>query len=150
MYNFDETGFLMGKISAQLVITGSDRLSQPKAIQPGNCEWVTVTQGISAAGWAIPPFIIFAGQYHLSAWYKGNDIPSNWLISLSDNGWTTNEVTIDWLKQFIKHTKDQRVGRCQLLILDGHESHHSVDFDQLCKDSNIIALCITPHLSHLL
>jgi hypothetical protein len=104
MYNFDETGFLMGKISAQLVVTGSDRRSQPKAIQPGNREWVTVTQGISAAGWAIPPFIIFAGQHHLSAWYEGNDIPSDWPISLSDNGWTTNEVTIDWLKHFIKHT----------------------------------------------
>jgi hypothetical protein len=99
---------------------------------------------------AIPPFIIFAGQHHLSAWYEGNDIPSNWPISLSDNGWTTNEVTLDWLKHFIKHTKDQRVGGYQLLILDSHESHHSVDFDQLCKDSNIIALCMPPHLLHLL
>ena len=65
-YNFDETGFQMGKISAQLVVTGSERRSRPKAIQPGNREWVTVIQGIGAAGWAIPPFIIFAGQHHLS------------------------------------------------------------------------------------
>jgi hypothetical protein len=28
----------------------------------------TVIQGINAAGWAIPPFIIFAGQNHLYAW----------------------------------------------------------------------------------
>jgi hypothetical protein len=57
-----------------------------------------------------------------------------------------------WQKalSFLTHTKDRRVGRYQLLILDGHESHHSVDFDQLCKDSNIIALCMPPHLSHLL
>ena len=60
-YNFDETGFMMGKISAQLVVTGSERRGRSKAIQPGNREWVTVIQGINAAGWAIPPFIIFAG-----------------------------------------------------------------------------------------
>lgn len=41
-YNFNETGFQMGKISAQLVVTGSERRSQPKAIQPSNREWVTV------------------------------------------------------------------------------------------------------------
>jgi hypothetical protein len=149
-HNFDETGFMMGKILSRLVVTGSERRSQPKAIQPGNREWVTVIQGISAAGWAIPPFIIFAGQHHLSAWYEGNDIPSNWVINLSDNGWTTNELSIEWLKHFIKHTKDRRLGSYQLLILDGHESHQSVEFQQLCKDSNIIALCMPPHSSHLL
>ena|SRR6266496_3751287 len=76
-YNFDETGFMMGKILSQLVVTGSERRNQPKAIQPGNREWTTVIQGINAARWAIPPFIIFAAMYHLSAWYKDNDIPSD-------------------------------------------------------------------------
>lgn len=126
----------MGKISAQLVVTSSERRSRPKAIRPGNREWVTVIHGISAAGWAIPPFIIFAGQHHLSAWYKGNDILSDWVISLSDNGWATNELGVKWLKHFIKHTKERRVGGYQLLILDGHESHQSVEFQQLCKESN--------------
>ncbi|KAL5399855.1 hypothetical protein PMIN03_013120 [Paraphaeosphaeria minitans] len=60
-YNFDETGFMMGRISAQLVVTGSERRGRPKALQPGDREWVTAIHGINAAGWAIPPFIIFAG-----------------------------------------------------------------------------------------
>ncbi|RYO18083.1 hypothetical protein AA0111_g10813 [Alternaria arborescens] len=51
-YNFDKTGFIMGVIS-----TGAQ----------GNREWVTAIQGINAMGWAIPPFIIFAGKHHLSA-----------------------------------------------------------------------------------
>ncbi len=100
----------MGKISSQLVVTGSERRNQPKAIQPGNREWTTVIQGINAAGWAIPPFIIFAAMYHLSAWYKDNDIPSDWVIAVSDNGWTTNELGVEWLKHFNKHTKDYTVG----------------------------------------
>lgn len=31
-YNFNETGFLMGKISSQLVVTGSERRGRRKAI----------------------------------------------------------------------------------------------------------------------
>jgi hypothetical protein len=49
VYNFDEAGFMMGKIMAQLVITGSERRGAPKAVQPGNREWTTVIQGINAA-----------------------------------------------------------------------------------------------------
>ena len=60
-FNFDETGFIMGKISAQLVVTGSERRGRPKAIQTGNREWVTAIHGVNATGWAILPFIIFAG-----------------------------------------------------------------------------------------
>ena len=85
----------MGKISSQLVVTGSERRGRSKAIQPGNREWVTVIQGINATGWAIPPFVIFAGQYHLSAWYEGDDLPYDWVIAVSDNGWTTNKLGIE-------------------------------------------------------
>ena len=52
VYNFDEAGFMMGKITTQLVVTGSERRGRPKAIQPGNREWVTVIQAINAAGWS--------------------------------------------------------------------------------------------------
>jgi hypothetical protein len=49
--------------------------------------------GINAAGWSIPPFIILTGQYYLSAWYKA-EIPRNWVIAVSDNGWTTNKLGV--------------------------------------------------------
>ncbi|KAM5526543.1 transposase [Fusarium oxysporum f. sp. phaseoli] len=66
IYNFDETGFLMGMIASGMVITGTDRRGRPESVQPGNREWVTVIQAINAEGQAIPPFIIGAGQYHLA------------------------------------------------------------------------------------
>jgi hypothetical protein len=149
VYNFDEAGFMMGKITTQLVVTGSERRGRPKAIQPGNREWVTVIAAINAAGWAIPPFLIFAGQYHLSAWYE-EDIPRDWAIAVSDNGWTNNELGVEWLKHFNAHTKARVVGARRLLVLDGHESHHSLEFQELCKENNIYTLCMPPHSSHLL
>jgi hypothetical protein len=49
VYNFNKAGFMMGKIMTQLVVIGSDRRGRPKAIQPGNREWVTLIAAINAA-----------------------------------------------------------------------------------------------------
>jgi hypothetical protein len=38
VYNFDEAGFMMGKIMTQLVVTGLERRGRLKAIQLGNRE----------------------------------------------------------------------------------------------------------------
>jgi hypothetical protein len=76
---------MIGKITTQLVVTGLERRGRLKAIQPGNCEWVTLIAAINAAGWLIPPFLIFASKYHLSAWYE-EDILRDWVIAVSDNG----------------------------------------------------------------
>jgi hypothetical protein len=150
VYNFDEAGFMMGKITTQLVVTGAERRGRPKAIQPGDREWVTVIAGINAAGWSIPPFLIFAGKYHLSAWYEEAEIPRDWAYAVSDNGWTNNELGVEWLKHFNAYTEARTIGARRLLILDGHESHHSLEFQELCKEHNVYKLCMPPHSSHLL
>ncbi|KAJ3454558.1 hypothetical protein MRS44_013158 [Fusarium solani] len=62
IYNFDETGFMMGLIASGMVVTGAERRGNPKSVQPGNREWVTVIQAINAEGRAIQPFIVVAGQ----------------------------------------------------------------------------------------
>jgi hypothetical protein len=150
MYNFDEAGFMMGVISTGAVVTRADRQGRPKMIQQGNREWATTIQGINAMGWAIPPFLIFKAKHHLSAWYKEANLPHDWVVGVSDNGWTTNELGLAWLKHFDTHTKRRVVGSHRLLIIDGHESHDSLEFQQYCKDNKIITLCMPPHSSHLL
>ncbi|USP73990.1 hypothetical protein yc1106_01264 [Curvularia clavata] len=65
VYNFDEAGFLIDKITTQLVITALERRARPKAIQPGSREW-----------------------------YEEAEIPRDWAIAVSDNGWTTNELGV--------------------------------------------------------
>ncbi|RKK11087.1 hypothetical protein BFJ65_g15079 [Fusarium oxysporum f. sp. cepae] len=150
IYNFDETGFMMGVIASGMVITGVERRGKAKSVQPGNREWVTVIQAINAEGWAIAPFIVVAGQYHLASWYQESNLPGDWAIATTQNGWTDNETGLEWLKHFDQCTKTRSTGRYRLLILDGHESHHSVDFEKYCKENHIITLCMPPHSSHLL
>jgi hypothetical protein len=149
-YNFDETGFVMGVIMSGMVVTGTERRANPKKVQPGNREWVTAIESINAEGWALPPFIIVAGQYHLSSWYRDSNLPADWTITTTTNGGTDNEMGLVWLKHFNRHTINRSNGAYRLLMLDGHESHHSVAFEDFCKDNKIITLCMPPHSSHLL
>ena len=37
-----------------------------------------------------------------------------------------------------------------MLILDGHSSHATAEFDRFCTERNIIPLYMPPHSSHLL
>ena len=104
-HNFDETGFQMGVIGSMKVVTGSERRTRPNLVQPGDREWVTVIQSICAAGYAIPPFIIYKGRVHISAWYEETNIPYDWKLSVSENGWTNNALGLEWLKHFDAHTR---------------------------------------------
>jgi hypothetical protein len=150
IWNFDETGFMMGMIGSGIVITGAERRGKPKSVQHGNREWVTVIQAINAEGRAINPFIVVAGQYHLANWYRESNLPGDWAINTTQNGCTDNEADIEWLKHFDRCTANRSVGSYHLLVLDGHESHHLTDFEIYCAEHNIIALCMPPHSSHLL
>ncbi|EGU81663.1 hypothetical protein FOXB_07824 [Fusarium oxysporum f. sp. conglutinans Fo5176] len=77
IWNFDETGFMMGMIQSGMVVTGTERQGRPKPVQPGNREWITVIEAINAEGQSIAPFIIGAGQYHLANWYRECDLPGD-------------------------------------------------------------------------
>ena len=76
----------MGKMTQQLVVTGGERRGRPKTVQSCDPEWVTLTATINAAGWSVPSFLIFAGKYHLSAWYEEAEISRDWAVAVSDNG----------------------------------------------------------------
>jgi len=149
-YNMDETGFQMGVISTAKVVCGSEtRDSRAKMTQPGNREWVTAIVAVNAMGWALPPNIILAGENHQSQWY--NHIPEDYRVSVSKNGWTNDNIGLEWLQEmFEKHTASRTAGRYRLLILDGHSSHATAEFDKFCTERDIIPLYMPPHSSHLL
>jgi hypothetical protein len=147
-WNFDESGFMIGKISSQLVVTGLEKPGKQKKLQPGDREWVTLVQSVAATGHMIPPFLIFAGKVLISSWFTG--LPRNWVVTVSPTGWTNNDVALAWLKHFDAHTKASSAGAYRLLIIDGHDSHCSIEFQDYCKENKVITLCMPSHSSHLL
>ena len=148
IYNFDETGFMMGVAATSKIVTSSNTIGRAMTVQPGNRDWVTTIEGINMSGWSIPPFVILAGKVHQASWY--HDLPPDWVLAVSDNGWTNDQLGIEWIKHFDKHTSSRIKGVYRLLILDGHGSHITPEFDEFCSANRIISLCMPAHTSHLL
>jgi hypothetical protein len=149
IYNFDETGFAMGLIATAKVVTRAEYYGRASLLQPGNREWVTSIECISASGWALPPCIIFKAKSFIKGWFDSS--PKDWLFQKSDNGWTSHEIGLNWLqKVFIPSTSSRTKGKYRLLVLDGHGSHLTPKFDEICSQNNVIPICMPPHSSHLL
>src|ERR1700712_4197166 len=140
----------MGQISTAKIVTSSERRGHVKMIQPGNREWVLAIIGVNSQGWSIPPFLIVKGKTYPRSWYQDSPLPPDWVIAVSENGRTSNELGVIWIQHFDKFTKARKHGRYRLLVLDGHESHHSDEFEQYCKDNDILTLCMPADSSHLL
>lgn len=103
--------------------------------------------GVNALGWTTPPFLVLKAKNHDKAWYR--DLRKHWRISISDNVCTTNKHDLAWLKHFIKHIEGRRAGSYMLLVIDGHESHKSLAFHDLCNENKIITLGMSPHASNV-
>ena len=58
-----------GLISTAKVITQSEYYGKKPILQPGNREWVTAIECISASSWALLPCLIFKGKVHITGWY---------------------------------------------------------------------------------
>lgn len=127
-YNFDEAGFMMGVICATMVVTRADRRGRGKSVQPGNQEWATVIEGINAEGWCLLPFLVVQGAYHLAHWYTESDLPQDWTIKTTPNGWTDNETGLEWIKHFDKHTASRTKGVYRMLSYQRlHQPAPSID-----------------------
>jgi hypothetical protein len=98
----------------------------------------------------VPPVIIFQGKMHQLTWYS-DTLPLDWVIGVSENVWTDNELGLSWLEHVLeKHTAYRTKGVYRLLILDSHGTYLTPEFDLFCKEHYIITLCMPPHSSYLL
>ena len=145
----DESGFGVGESQTTKVLVPLDRQQQYK-VAVGKQEWVTVIEYINTARDALPPMIIFKGQNINSGWIP-SQTPTDWHFAVSENGWTSNILGLQWLtKVFKPQTRDRAAGRSRLLIADGHGSHIRADFIAYCMENDIDLLIMPPHCSHLL
>ncbi|EYE90879.1 uncharacterized protein EURHEDRAFT_548719 [Aspergillus ruber CBS 135680] len=86
IYNFDKTGFMMGVILPSMVEPMSWMFHYPSRAP---------LQGVNADGWYILPFIILQGAYHLANWYSESNLPPEWVLGATHNGWTNNETGLE-------------------------------------------------------
>ena len=142
----DETGFRIGIGKDQLIVTKRNRTHLFS--MPENRESATAIEAISAGGKYLPAFLILSSQVDMSNWYIQPELDDATVITLSPTGYSNDENSLAWIQHFDKHSK--MYGKKRLLILDGHGSHHTLEFIKYCDDHDINPFAMPPHLTHIL
>lgn len=123
-------------------------------IPDGNREIITLLECIRANRWVLPAFIIFKGKAgHRYEWFTYLDqTDHDTIFAISSTGWTNQVLGVEFLeKLFIPYIqREHKRGEWVLLIVDGHNSHFSTDFIQLCERNHIELFCLPAHSTHLL
>ena len=136
-YNFNKASFAIGQILPYLVVTSTERRSQRKALQLGNCKQATVIQGINAASQAILLFFILAATYYNSAQY--DDFPRDQRIAVSDSGQSNDDLVVRQLRHFIKYIDNKVVGVRRLLL------QFSLELPSLQNPAHLRRTLLTPN-----
>jgi hypothetical protein len=148
IWNMDETGIALGVCTNTRVIArASKRKAYIKA--PGNREWVSIIESVSATGRKLRCMVIFKGKSLHTTWFPSESVP-DWIYTTSENGWTANVIGLEWLRRIYIPETTPDPGRHRMLILDGHGSHVDIEFMWECRQHQIHLLYLPAHTSHLL
>ena len=150
-YNMDEFGLMEGQGVNGLVV-GSTHTRAIQRKTPGSRAWTSFIECISATGLALPPTVIFKGKSVQQQWFlTDKEDLGGWLFTATDKGWVNQTVALEWLEKiFIPRTQPDDPTQQRLLVLDGHNSHTTMDFMWLCHTNNIHVIYLPAHTSHVL
>ena len=142
IYNVDETGMPLDHRPPKIIAKRGQKKVRYRT--SGNKSQITVIGCVSAAGQAIPPFVIFAAKSLNFDWTVG-EVPGT-TYGLSDKGWVDTTLFQGWLiNHFLKNAVSSRP---LFLLLDGHSSHYQPALLKFAKDQEIILFCLPPHTTH--
>ena len=143
IFNCNETGLPLSPKSFKIVAEKGAK--NPSNITSGTKTQITVLACTCPAGYAIPPFIIFARESYHPHLSRG-EVPGT-LYGFSPKGWMTQELFYQWFKQhFLKYAPGTRP---LLLLVDGHSSHYCPDFIRMAAAERVLVFVLPPHTSHL-
>jgi hypothetical protein len=154
-WNMDESGLQSYEAGNENVV-GSSQTEGKRAVakRPARTCWNTALEAISAKGRKIDPLIIYAGKNVYSTYLPRQfDAHENkdWRFTASENGWTSNDIGVYWLKEvFIPQTQPRNRKTWRLLVLDNHGSHCSYRFMRVALENRVILAYLAPHCSHVI
>ena len=146
IWNVDETGITtVAKPNKVIACTGVKQVGSLTSAERG--QLVTLCAAVSAAGQAIPPFLIYPRVHFKQHFLHG--APPGTAGSAYPSGWMTADNFLLFLKHFAKHVKPTTDNPI-LILLDNHESHLAIEALDYAKENGIIMLSFPPHCSHRL
>lgn len=149
IYNCDETGIstVPNKPGKIISLKGKKQVGILSSAERGTL--ITVEICYSAAGFYIPPLLIFPRVRKNPLFEKG--LPPESLVECHSSGWMQSNIFAPtWFNHFLKYSKPTKEEPV-LLILDGHSTHtKNLELVQMAKENNVHILVIPPHTSHRL
>jgi len=70
----------------------------------------TVIETIGEDGCVLPPLVILPGTLHMEDWDTKTNLPNDFLLGVSETGYTNDMVAMDWLVRFEHFSNRRRVG----------------------------------------
>ena len=144
IWNMDETRIINMHTPRKVIATkGVRQVGKMTSGERGAT--VTVICAMSASGQFLPPMMIFPRKCMLDQLMRG--APAQSVGVCSTNGWTDCDLFVKWLKHFVKMTNASRATP-QLIIIDGHNSHKSLEAITFAVEHGIHLITLPPHCTH--
>ncbi|XP_065656743.1 uncharacterized protein LOC136082093 [Hydra vulgaris] len=144
LWNMDETGITNVHKPGKIIATkGKQQVSKITSGERGAT--VTVVCAMSTSAAYVPPSFIFPRK-RMSDWLAVG-VPSGSIIRVSSSGWTNSSLFIEWLTHFVAVIQASKTNE-QLIVLDGHHSHKTLEAINFCRDNGIHLITLPPHCTH--
>jgi hypothetical protein len=150
IWNVDKSGVQAGRNDGRMVIvrTGSRNVH---SIIPDQREWLSVVACINAAWQTIPNFYILKGiQFHCNYIEHCEDKAT---MAMARKAWMSRPLFYAWLSHFITRVKERyelSPSSRHLLILDGLNSHVTLEVVHKAAQVGIDMIILPSHTSHAL
>ena len=150
IWNYDEMGVEVGRNGRAHVIAWRGARNVHSIVSDKQ-EWLSVLVCINAAGASIPSFYIFRGKHFRKNYIQKCEPRAT--MAMQQKAWMTSYLFSKWISHFIKSI--ERVGgispeRQHLLILDGYNSHVTLEVVGRAKAVRLDLLTLLSHTSHAL
>jgi hypothetical protein len=143
IFNCDETGLALNPGSSRVVQEIGAK--NPNFVTGGDKSQITVLVCTSAAGYAIPPYIIF-DRLTWNPKLANGEVPGS-LYGMSKNSWINSELFHGWfVDHFLNYVPRTRP---LILLLDGHSSHYCPATIRYAAEEGILMYVLPPNTTHL-
>jgi hypothetical protein len=145
----DESGARVGCPGGEHVIVPA-KVKELYTASPENRKSVTVIETIIADGREpLPPFVIAPGKQIMDNWINEKLIGKERIVA-TPTGYTNNEIALQYMDHLIKHSRAGPNKPWKILLLDGHESHKTDEFQLKAAENHIKLFWFPSHLTHVL
>ena len=143
IFNVDETGMPLDPALLEGVFKVGTK--NPISVTSGDKSQVTVVGCVNAAGYCIPPMVIW-DRKTLHPNITKDELPGT-LYGLSSKGWIDQELFHVWFEShFLRYAPPARP---LLLLMDGHSSHYCPEMIRSAAQEQVLLFTLPPNTTHL-